>query len=403
MKNNKKIIKVISSSILSALCFIGSMTSSIFAGKFLYNKFSDNIKKLIDDECYRIDCGYAIYSEIEYEYSNKNISTINNAKKQFDEVLNNQLSKAETEVTISCLDYTSTNNIIMETKSYDTHYDSMHIYSNTTWYYYDENINNVYISLTLESQIIQGTELKHARGQVISITANGITQELTIGGTYLSGTYPHQDTQGKARGDGLLKYVGETILIHEGVLMGFNPSKAFAMFSTDSSNNGEKYEILRETCLKNNFDFNFYINPREGSTLNKDVDIIDNYVAKHKANVGIAVVLIIALVLLEGSSLFLLHVVLKEIDYKNLDKKRKTIFSILFGVSVLLIIICSLVAFKFISFGVISNIKIPALHTISLVLLLIPVVATIIFYCVTQKELIKKLFGEKPNNSEFDY
>ncbi len=398
MKINKKTSTAIFLS-LSILSYCGSLVCAVFSGSYFQSNPSQALTKLIDDECSKQNCGEALFGTVNY-YNEGNISNVNSAKASFDEILYNQLSKAEFNAKISCLNYIGENITILESNYYDSNYDTMHIYSSSTWKYFKENNDVVYISSELEELIMDGTGAKSASGQKITILVNGVTKTLTIGGTYLTGIYP-KNTGYRCRGDGLKKAFGESIIMHEDSLLQFKPTKAISMFSTGSSNNGNKYSYLKNFSYKNNFAFDFNYNAIEGSTLNNDISAIENYYLSNN-RITMAILLLFLSIILTVVFYITFPDVLKNINLRDECKKRNNVITGLISLSIILISAIIFIIFKFSPLKI-GNAEIPMINLISTIIAGVITLAALVYILFRQKRIVVSLFKEKENNSEFNY
>ena len=396
-----KILKIVIFSVLSLATFCGSIFCGLYSGVYLKKESSEGIKYLIDKECEKQDCGNAIFASVSFDYSEDNLKKIDNSKQNFNEVLNNQLSLAEYNCTIDISGSTFSEISIMETEYYSESYDSMHIYSHYSWYYFNEDINNVYVSSTFENKIKSELKVKDIKGLEITIKVNGAEKVLSIGGAYYSNFYPSITGLG-ARGDGVVASFGEMIFVHPEVITEFKPSKGIAMFSSGSSNNGRKYIDLKKETNLNGFEFEFYKQPLADSTLVDDIKIIENYFSSGK-RIFASIALVFGALSLTVSFVFVFSILIKTIDLKSLGIIKETIFTFGLILSPLLISFITLFVFKKKTFFVSEVVKIPFLSTISIIFILISTLVPVLYLAIKQKHIIRKLFAEKEGNSEFDY
>ena len=397
-----KVFKIIALSLLSFVSFTGSIICGLYSGVYLKRESSEGVKYLIDNECEKQDCGNAIFASVSFDNTEENRNKIIDHKNKFNEVLNNQLSLAEFNCEINISNKLNISNInIVETEYYSTNYDSMHIYSHYTWYYYNEDINNVYISSTLEKKIRTELKISDIKGLDILINVNNIQKELKIGGAYYSNFYPTIKGLG-SRGDGIVSSLGETIFIHPEIINEFNPSKAVAMFSLSSSNNGKKYIDLKKTCIANKFEFDFYKNPLENSTLINDIKTIENYFSSSKRT-SVSIVLVFGVFATLFVFLFAFSLLLNIVDMKSLGHIRENIITFALLIFILLITFGSLLIFMKKSFLVSEIVKIPFLNVASIIFILISTLIAICFLSIRQRHVLSILLSEKEVNSEFDY
>ena len=398
---NKLNVKTIVFASLSILLFSGSLVCSIFCGANFQNNPSNAIKLLIDSECKKVECGEAIFSEVQYINNKETITKINSFKNKFDSPLYNQLSKAEFNAEISAINYFSSGISIIETKAYDMYYDTLHVYSDTGWIHFDENLDNVYISTTLEKSIINGTGIKSAVGQPIVISVNDVTLSLRIGGTVSTEFYPKIKGRGP-RADGIKNAIGETIYMHEETLLKFLPTKAIAMFSSDSPVNGEKYINLKDFANINHFQFEFNLNPLEGSTLANDISSVEAYMRSDSRRT-VAIILLLSAIILTVSFFASFVIFLKNINLKDDQSKRCNVLTaIIYGV-LLVTSLMILLIFKFNPIIIQSYIKIPMINSMSIIMIAIILLLVVAFFSIRQRRTVAQLFKEKKDNSEIEY
>lgn len=397
----KQNTKIIIFSISSLVLFCASIVCGIFAGVYLQDDSASAYSSLITKECKKQDCGSAIFSSIEFENTEENLNQIGSMKETFDEKLHNQLSLAETNASISISTFQQDSFSLIATDYYDTNYDTMHIYSGTGWDTFRDSDSVIYITSVLERQIRTRVGSDTVLGQKIRITANGITKKLTIGGTYLTDIYPRITDIG-CRGDGLINATGETILIHESILKEFKPTKAIAMYSYDSSNNGKKYDELTKAIKEHSFKYQININPLDGSTLAADLEKVSEYFDS-STNLILAIILLILTIILTGGLTATLIILFKVLKPKKLTKKANIIVTSSIGASIISISGLFVLVLRGHTISVKQGVNLPLINYYSLFILMVPILIAIIILLINEWRILLLLFKEKPDNSEFDY
>lgn len=400
MKKMNKPTKVALFSLSTFIAIISSLLCAIFSSMSFSNNEEEAISALIEDELKKQDKGNAIYSMIDFPYSDENIELINNEKKAFDQILYSIMSKAETDVSAT-VDSLKINNItLLETTTYNNEYNDMHIYSGIRWYYFNEEIDRVFISSTLEKKLIEGTSLQNAKGLKINISANGVSKLLTIGGAFSNGLYP-QYTGLAARGDSLQSAVGETIFIHPEILMDFAPSKAICMFAQGSINNGQKLINIRNLCQNYNFSLTNNLDPMKDSTFSSDIKSLEKtYHSSGKIILRISLILV--LFLLQPPLIYTLRLLTKEIDYCKKENIKNILSSLIVDFVLILIFVLFIILAKKITIPINGFVKAPLLSKSTFLLCLIPAVSSFVYLIILKKKYLLLLFKEKENNSIFD-
>lgn len=399
MKSKKR--KIIVISILTFFSFLSSLICAVFGGVYLHNNPDETISYLFKKECEKQECGSMVFSSIQFENNETNINTINSMKSDFDESLHNQISLAEFNGSISNESFELNNVAIVSTDYYDENYDTMHIYSDTKWTAFNESDSAVYITSVLEKQIRSSLRIPSAIGLTINVSANGVTKNLTIKGTFLTDIYPRVKNEG-CRGDGLINALGETILVHKNIILDFNPSKAIVMFSSNSSNNGKKYNSLNNSLKETSFQFVKNINPLRDSTLSQDLEASEVYFNTSKNIVAIILFITGTIIFTACLSVFLISL-FRIIKPKNISYKQNAFLTSIIGIGTLLVGALILLVLKGKAFSVTKGVRIQMVNSFSLLLCLIPILTSVIILLIFERKIILFLFKERENNSEFDY